>query len=255
MKKLFPLLALLILFAWGCERFGKKQETKYTEEATQKTVVARVNGRPIYKEDLRNRPLEGAIDYEILYEAGLKKGLDKKVERTVEDYKKRLVVTALQRDLVSNLPKEEASEQEILEYYNNNKSKYVSLGIKEITVEDKNLADEIDKKALAGEEFEKIVADYSNSGKKITLDDSRFNRKYNNRFAALEVGSVSEVIEDGNTFKIVKITEVREMPFDKVKQAVKYTIGAQKKGQVIHEYAEKMKNENNIKVEIIEETQ
>ena len=255
MKKLFLLLALLILFAWGCERFGKKQETTTTEEATQKTVVARVNGRPIYKEDLRNRPLEGAIDYEILYEAGLKKGLDKKVEKTVEDYKKRLVVTALQRDLVSNLPKEEASEQEILEYYNNNKSKYVSLGIKEITVEDKNLAEEIDKKALAGEEFEKIVADYSNSGKKITLDDSRFNRKYNNRFAALEVGSISEVIEDGNTFKIVKITEVREMPFDEVKQAVKYTIGAQKKGQVIHEYAEKMKNENNIKVEIIEETQ
>jgi hypothetical protein len=64
---------------------------------------------------------------------------------------------------------------------------------------------------------------------------------------------VSEIIEDGNTFKILKITEVKEVPFDKVKQAVKYTISANKRAQALHEYAEKMKNENNIKVEIIEE--
>jgi len=254
MKKLFLLFALFILFPLGCERFAKKEEVKDAAVTTDKTVIARVNGRPVYKEDLRNRPVETVIDYEILYEAGLKKGLDKKVANAVEEYEKRLIVSMLQRDIVSNLPKDDVvSEEEIMEYYNNNKFRYALLGIKEITVEDKDLAQEVHKKALSGEDLDKIAADYSKSGKNVKADTSRFNRKYNNRFTKLEVGSVSEIIEDGNTFKILKITEVKEIPFDKVKQAVKYTLSAEKKAQAMHEYVEKMKNENNIKVEIIEE--
>src|SRR3990170_4452494 len=206
MKKLFLLFALFILFPLGCERFAKKEEVKDASVTTDKTVIARVNGRPVYKEDLRNRPLETVIDNEILYEAGLKKGLDKKVANAVEEYEKRLIVSMLQRDIVSNLPKDDVvSEEEIMEYYKNNKIRYALLGIKEITVEDKDLAQEVHKKALSGEDLDKIAADYSKSGKNVKADTSRFNRKYNNRFTKLEVGSVSEIIEDGNTFKILNV--------------------------------------------------
>ncbi|HZX12846.1 MAG TPA: peptidylprolyl isomerase [Thermodesulfobacteriota bacterium] len=253
MKKLFPLLVFIILFAAGCERFEKKQATTSTEETTQKKVVARVNGRPIYEEDLKGKPLQTAIDYEILYEAGLKRGLDNKIEQDVEDYKKRLIVTKMQREIMDSLPKEElASDTEIEEYYKQNEMKYKILSLKEISVEDKNLADEIQKRAATGEDFEKIASDYSNSGKNVGVRDLKFNRRYNNQFMGKEVGSVSEVIQEGNKFIILKLTETKDIPLDKAKQAIKYTVAAKKRAQAVHEFAEKAKNENNIKVEIIE---
>jgi len=254
MKKLFPLLVLIILFAAGCERFDKKQATTGTEETTQKKVVARVNGRPIYEDELKGRPLETVIDYEILYEAGLKQGLDKKVEKAVEDYRKRLILTALQKEIMNNLPKEEnVSDEEIEKYYKENESEYRYLRIKEIAVEDKNLAEEIHKRALKGEDFEKIASDYSKSGTRITVRDLRFNMTYNDFFSGKDVGSVSEVVQEGNQFKILKLTEIKEIPHYKVMEAIRHTILAKRKAQAVHEFAEKFKNENKIEVEILEE--
>jgi len=254
MRKLFPLLVLIILFAAGCERFEKKQATTGTEETTQKKVVARVNGRPIYEDELKGRPLETVIDYEILYEAGLKQGLDKKVEKAVEDYRKRLILTALQKEIMNNLPKEEnVSDEEIEKYYKENESKYRYLRIKEIAVEDKNLAEEIHKRALKGEDFEKIASDYSKSGTRITVRDLRFNIKYNDFFSGKDVGSVSEVVQEGNQFKILKLTEIKEIQHYKVMEAIRHTILAKRKAQAVHEFAEKFKNENKIEVEILEE--
>ncbi len=255
MKKLFPLLIFIILFAAGCERFQKKQGTTTTgtEESTQRKVVARVNGRPIYEEDLKGKPIQAAIDYEILYEAGLKQGLDKQIEQDVENFKKRLIVTRVQREIMGNLPKEElASDTEIEEYYKQNEMKYKILSLKEISVEDKNLADEIQKRAATGEDFEKIASDYSNSGKNVGVRDLKFNRRYNNQFMGKEVGSVSEVIQEGDKFIILKLTETKDIPLDKAKQAIRYTVAAKKRAQAVHDFAEKAKNENNIKVEIIE---
>ena len=63
MKKLIPLLGLLILIAWGCGKSEKKEETQKVETATDKKIVARVNGRPIYESALKVRPLEEVIDY------------------------------------------------------------------------------------------------------------------------------------------------------------------------------------------------
>ena len=254
MRKLFPLLVLIILFAAGCERFEKKQSTTGTEETTQKKVVARVNGRPIYEDELKGRPIETVIDYEILYEAGLKQGLDKKVEKAVEDYRKRLILTALQKEIMNNLPKEEnVSDEEIEKYYKENESKYRYLRIKEIAVEDKNLAEEIHKRALKGEDFEKIASDYSKSGTRITVRDLRFNMTYNDFFSGKDVGSVSEVVQEGNQFKILKLTEIKEIQHYKVMEAIRHTILAKRKAQAVHEFAEKFKNENKIEVEILEE--
>ena len=154
---------------------------------------------------------------------------------------------------MDSLPKEElASDTEIEEYYKQNEMKYKILSLKEISVEDKNLADEIQKRAATGEDFEKIASDYSNSGKNVGVRDLKFNRRYNNQFMGKEVGSVSEVIQEGNKFIILKLTETKDIPLDKAKQAIKYTVAAKKRAQAVHEFAEKAKNENNIKVEIIE---
>ncbi len=252
MKRLFPFLALLIIFAWGCEKSEKKEETQKIETSTCKKIVARVNERPIYEGALKGRPLEEVIDYEIIYEVGLKQGLDKKFEKDVEEYRKRLIVTSLQKDILANQPKEEISEQEIEEYYKKNKDKYTIMSFKVIVVEDQNLANEIHKRAVSGEDFEKIASDYSQSGKNVQASDMRFNRRYNERFIGKEIGSVSEIIQDGNKLMILKLTEVKEIPLERTKQAAQYSIKASKKTNAIHDFAEKARDENNIKVEILE---
>jgi hypothetical protein len=254
MKKfLLPLLATFVLFAWGCDRIAKKHEAKHTTEVSNKTVIARVNGKPIYKEDLRGRPLEIAIDTEILYEAGMKQGLDKEVESAVEDYRKRLVVAAVQREIIQGLPKEEeVSQAEVEEYFKQNKSKYTAMSFKQIIVDNQNLADQIQKKAAAGEDFDKIAADLTKSGTIVNIRDLRFNRRFNDLFAGKPVGSVSDVIKEGNKFVILKVTEVKELPLEKASQAIKYTVAAKRRSQAMHDYAEKAKKDNNITVEIIE---
>lgn len=263
MKKLFPLLILIILFVWGCGKSEKKEEITQIKETpikeavqtnTQDRIVARVNGRPIYEKDLRGRFLKDVIDYEILYEAGLKQGLDKKVEKAVEDYKKRLIVNTLEKEFMDNLPKGgEVSNKEIEDYYKENESKYTLLHLKEITLDDKKLAEEIHKRALNGEDFEKIASDYSQSGRNINVRDLELNRKYNDLFTGKAIGSVSDVIQEGNRFKILKLVEVRRFPLDKVKESIKYIILAQRRAKAMHEFIDKIKNEDKIKVEILEE--
>jgi len=253
MRKLFPGLALLILFTLGCERSEKVEEAKKAEPVSDKKIAARINGRPIYEEDLRGIPLKDVIDYEILYEVGLKRGLDKEVEMQVEDYKKRLIVTTLQKEIVPNRPKEEVvSEEEIQEYYKQNVSKYKAMSFKEIIVEDKNLADQIQKRAMAGEDFDQISSDLTKSGLNVQVVDLRFNRRFNDKFSGKEIGSVSEVIKEGNKFVILKLTEVKEFPLEKAKQAIKYAVALKKRAQALHDYAEQAKKDNNITVEILE---
>ena len=252
MKKLFPFLALLIVFAWGCGK-SEKEETQKSETTTDQNIVARVNGRPIYMSDLKGKALKDVIDYEILYEVGLKQGLDKKFEREIEGYKKKLIVNALQKDIRANMPKEEEiSEQEIEEYYKQNQDKYKIMSFQKIVVREQNLANEIQKRALAGEDFEKIASDYSKSGTDVKVLDMRFSREYNKLFSGKEIGSVSEVIQQGDKFEIIKLTQVRDIPLARAKQSMKFALKATKNNQAIHDYAEKLKKENNIKVEILE---
>jgi len=260
MRKLLPFLALLILFVWGCGKSEKKEETKKassteTEGVThvEKKIVARVDGRSIYEEDLRGRPIEEVIVDEILYEEGLKRGLDKKFEERVELYKRNLIINELKAEIIKNLPKEVVGRKEIEGYYKENESKYKYLRIKQVSVEDKNLAEKIHKKALAGEDLEKIASDYSKSGTNLTVTDLGYNKKYNDLFSGKDIGSVSDVIQEGDRFKILKLIEVREIPLSMLNQPIKYAVSAKKRGEAVREFVEKLKEENKIKVEIIEE--
>jgi hypothetical protein len=265
MKRLLAVMFLSALMALGCTQSEKKEETKRdtsqkeiaskTEETQGETkIVARVNGEPIYEEDLYGRPLRFVINDEIIYQEGLRRGLDKKFERQVENFKKGIIVDSIKRDILVNITKDQnVSDEEIENYYNKNKDKYIYLQIKQISVDDESLAGEIRKKALEGEKLEKIVSEYSNTGKKINITDARFaDRRYNKLFDKNEVGSVSEVIQEGKQFKILVITSVREIPLAKAKNPIKYTILAKRRGQAVGEFAQKLKKENNVKIEILQ---
>jgi len=265
MRRLLPFLFLAVFLPLGCKQAERKEEikkdtTSHEEETASKTqenrgenkIVARVNGKPIYRGDLRGMPLQSVIADEIIYQEGLKRGLDKEFEKRVEEYKRGLIVDSIKREVLANLPKEEVTDEDIEKYYKENEDNYTYLRIKEISVGDKDTAEEIHKKALAGEDFERIKSDYSASGKQVTVVDLKFadSKFYKDLFDKKEVGSISGVIQDGNRFKILKITNVKKIPLEKAKNVIMHIIMARRKGQTLQEYVEKLKKENNVKVEI-----
>jgi len=262
MKRLLPFIVLIVLFAWGCGKSEKKEETVQIKETPIKEavqtsaldrVVARVNGRPIYEKDLGGRPLEYVITDEILYEEGLKRGLDKKFEPRIEQYKKSLIVNAMKNEIADKLPKdEEVSDKEIEDYYKENESRFTHMRVKQMIFEDKNLAEEARERAIKGEDFEKIASDLSaKSGKNIPVKDLVFGVRYNEMFKGKNIGSVSDVIQEGDEFKVVKLVEVRRIPIFKARSSIQYLILAKKKNDALRDYTERLSKEENIKVEIL----
>ncbi len=262
MKRLFPFLALVILVSLGCEKQEKKEETTPTKETPAKQaaqtstpgrIVARVNGKPIYEKDLGGRPLEYVIADEVIYQEGLKRGLDKKLEPQIEQYKRGLIVTTIKNEIISSLPKGgEVTDKEIEDYYNENESRFTHLRVKEIILKDKNLAEEAHKRAMSGEDLEKIASDLSaKSGENIPVKELVFGVRYNELFKGKSVGSVSDVIQEGNEFKVIKLIEVIKIPLAKSSESIKYLVLAKRRDDAIREFANKVSKEDNIKVEIL----
>ena len=103
-------------------------------------------------------------------------------------------------------------------------------------------------------ELKDIEAQYPDSD--VKYKDIGFNRTLGGYFENKEVGAVSDVIEkkDG-TYSILKIVEIREMPFDQIKGQLGVTAEARRKARAYNEFAKKIAEENNFEIEIIEQSQ
>lgn len=261
MKRLFGLVLFSALVFSACSQTEKKEEARTEGQAASKqeaqseqegkTLLARVNGNPIYKEDLNGKSLKGAIRDEILYQEGLKQGLDKKFEKDVENYKRRIVVEAVKNDLLQNIAKQEVTDEEIEEQYNRNLDKYTFLSLTEVSAGDKNTAEEIRKKLIEGADVNQIASEYAKSGIKISPANFGFVKKYNNLFQKKEPGQISKVVEENGQFKVFTIMDVRSIPFVKAQKSLQYNVMARKRGRIIDDLVEKIKKDNNITVEII----
>ena len=271
MNKLVPVLLLTLCLLSACGQSGNKEgssdksanstqnqngntvTTRYKPEKSSK-IVAKVNGVPIYEDELNGRPVNSLVTDEILYQEGLKEGIDKKYQDQVMQYQMSLVVKDVKSSILENMPPEkEVTDKELLDYYNQHKDlNYMNLRIQEINFSDKKLGDEILKMAQAGKELQDIASSMSNSGSKVTVNDLGFNKRLNPYFKVKEVGAVTEVIskQDG-TYSVLKILEVKEVPFDTAKNVLKYTVESRKKGMAFEKYANKIAKENGMKIEIV----
>ncbi|MEM4658490.1 MAG: peptidyl-prolyl cis-trans isomerase [Candidatus Methanosuratincola sp.] len=266
MRRLLPLMLILALAtSYGCKRQEKTGESRQgapqaTAPAKQegeassdgKKIVARINGKPIYKEDLDRYSIPEYINDLILYEEGIRQGIDKEFEKQVENYKKRLVINRLKADVMTKVQDQKVSDKEIEDYYTKNKDRYVYLSVEEITTGDKAVADEIHKRAVAGEELRDIAEKYKKEGTPVRYASMRLTTKFNMFFPKKEKGAVTGVIHVKDKYTILKIVDVRELPLDKVKSSIESTIIAGRRFQALNDFIEKLKREQNIKVEILE---
>ncbi len=214
-------------------------------------VIARVNGQPLYEEDLNGRNLEYLISEEIIYQEGVRQGLNKQYRNQVRDFEKSLVIRGTKESILENAePTKEVSFEEIQNYYEKNKDKYMHVRINEISFPDSNLGNEIIEKAKGGEDLQNIANSYPDLV--ITVNDIGYNRSMVKHFKTREVGTVSEVIQkpDG-TFSVLKIVEVKDIPLNASKKPIRHILEARRKSIMFESYSRKIANENNMTIEII----
>ena len=87
MKAITYLLAAIIMLTAGCGKSDKGEDTSDQsskhENSNNQKIVARVNSKPIYETQLRDKRLNDIIADEILYDDALRQGLDK--DKTIEN--------------------------------------------------------------------------------------------------------------------------------------------------------------------------
>ena len=263
MSRLVILLAILAFISLntGCE---KRKEEKVTpspspvtqtptskeSEATEKQIIARINGTPIYKEDLRGRRLNDVIMNEIFYQEGLRQGVDKSVEDKVDNYKRELVEGIVIKDYLDKLPDlKKVSDEEIESYYKDRVQAYKYVRIQEISVSDEKVAEDVMKRAKKGEDLEKIAEELSVPIRTAGMRPNKLAEK--NIFSTIEVGSLSDIVKDGGGYKIVKIIAIGSYPLGQFRSVIIHNIRSQKRSQALQEYMDRIIKENNINVEIL----
>ncbi|MEQ9618262.1 MAG: hypothetical protein RIG61_03700 [Deltaproteobacteria bacterium] len=284
MKRIIPLLLLTVMFSFACSQpeesenstttnsentvevqqkdSAEKQQTdaqtenqiKRVKPEKKGKVVARVNGVPIYEDEINGKSLNSAITDEILYQEGLKRGLDEKYEDRVMEYQMSLVVRDMKSRILGDLPPtKEVSNEEIEEYYEANKDKYMNIKMEEINFSDKEKSEEIKKMVGDGKDFKEIESQYPESD--VKFNDLGYNKKLMRYFDTKEVGAVTEVIEKGDgTYSVLKIVEIKEIPTHQVRNSIKHSLEARAKAQAYNDFAEKIKEESSVNIEIINES-
>jgi hypothetical protein len=274
MKILLPILLTALLLSSACGQSGTKEqpqgktdnagqeqngsaETALAKPESNSKVVARVNGVPIYEDELNGMPVDLLITDEILYQKGLNEGLDKKYEDKIRQYRMSLVVLEVKNKFMANQPpEEEITDEDLLEYYNSAKDiSYTNVRSEEINFKDEGLGEQIVKTAKEGKSLQDIANDLSKAGSEVKVSDLGYDKKYNSYFDVMETGSVSEVIrkEDG-TYSVMKIVDVKVIPFEQIKNKIGYILEAKRKGAAFNKYAREVAEENGFTVEIIERT-
>ncbi len=175
-KKFLVFAAIAALCIAGCS--GKKEPVAQSQPAAK--VLAKVNGAPITEDDLRLstrtahgmapegeklRALDDVIQAELLYQEGLRLGIDKdpgylkdlaKMEKQIANMKRAEITRRLYNTQIA--AKVEVSNQEAQEYYNKNVDQIqteLHLGI--IKFSNKEEAEDALKRIRGGEPFKKVA--------------------------------------------------------------------------------------------------
>ncbi|NIP38834.1 MAG: hypothetical protein GWO07_08840 [Candidatus Dadabacteria bacterium] len=188
-RALILITAVILASCDGGFNDGKDKRTK----PESGKIVARIGSSHITEQQLRDaveslpvkqriliessreqkdRFVESYINKEILYREALKRGYGEKedIKKSVEDYKKKIVIRKLSEDLL----KLEITDSQLEQYYEENKEKYKAALITQVSVTPRD-KDNVDTDKLQG--FLKTIK--TRLQKDESLDDPSNNTLYN----------------------------------------------------------------------------
>ena len=200
----------------------------------------------------------------------------KQENMTLSDLRKSLerqmIVSKVQQNEV--LGKIAVSDEEARKYYDEHKTEFTSpqtITLREIFVavpgdgttlnvgrdeEARSKADDIRKRALAGESFEKLAADLSeapsraNAGLIGPLNLNDLSQEVRKLIESMKVGDVTEVLHAANRgyqiLKLESISTAELMPFDKAREDISNRVFTEKRNQEFQKYLTKLRTQSII---------
>jgi hypothetical protein len=342
MKAITYLLAVIIILTAGCGRSDKGKDTSgespKQERSANEKIVARVNSKPIYETQLRDRKLNDIIADEILYDDALRQGLDKDktiqnrlaqyrknlyvntlmgkdkrfgsqlaniskkqadghfqkknpsdrdesnikkgksekpenanadafimqegrrlgldkdehVQSRFENFKRRLILEQYKKDLIPDLAElGTVTQDQIAKYYRENQIKYTTLDLVFVSLDDREVAEEIHTRAKEGEDLKKLFEEYKSRKPESNIIFRKlfYNNQYSKLFSEKRIGSLSDVLKEGKNYKILKVTDIRVVPISNVTSEIKFDLLMEKRDQELRKIANSIAQKNNVKVE------
>jgi len=202
------------------------------------------------------------ITREVLYQEAEKKGLDKKKEiaTKAEDFKKAMIIDALLEETLKG--KSAVSDEELQQYYRENGNLFTEpkeVKIRHIFVTSDPLLQEVLGKLQKGENFEKLASAYNadrsredggNIGwiKRGQLSPA-FAQYEEVAFSLRKKGEFGNVIKTPIGYYILQLDETRgtvSMPFDQVKEKIRFFLQTKKKQDAYLEYVKDVKSKSKI---------
>ncbi|HVY55814.1 MAG TPA: hypothetical protein VHC46_08675, partial [Thermodesulfobacteriota bacterium] len=101
-------------------------------------------------------------------------------------------------------------------------------------------------------DFNDIAKELPGGGSEVKVNELGYDRKLNVFFDVKEVGAISNVVDKKNgTYSVLKIEEVKVIPFENVKNPIKFIVEARRKAAAYNAYARKVVEQKNYQVEIV----
>ncbi len=276
------LLSLLIIFTVTISCTQPADKEKDTEKAADskeiseknpgldKTVVAKVNGEPIYKyaldENLDN-PLKEAIIREVLIQKAVKEGLVKKKDYKNIDFNDpkesreaaQYIYSTdqlMRRKILGNVNvNRKISDAELNKYYNDNIKNYTYVKTFLYAVDsDEETAGKVRGMLIGGSTVDDIRSEYSDQNLKISVEEKKLTNDpvILDSFDVLEVGAISKPVRYTGKYNLYKITEIKKTSTDKIKSALKQNIKSTKKKEAIHNYVDNLIKTKEFDVKVLE---
>lgn len=213
----------------------------------------------LFGKEGKEQLLKNIVENELLYQEGVKKGLEKNAEvnKRVEDYKKQIVAQQLIQDEVQKV---EISDKEVQNYYKEHKEDFgqpEEVSVRHILVEEEKTANEVYEKLKKGEDFAKLAKEYSmDPGTKEKGGELGFFAKgqmvpeFEQVAFSLKDGELSKPVKTTYGYHIIRLEERKkasQKPFDEVKDEVKNTALQEKRKSFYEGMVEGLKKKGDVK--------
>jgi peptidyl-prolyl cis-trans isomerase C len=231
-----------------------------SENLTVKELVKNLSNKKPTKDIKLEQLIDAWIDRKLIDMEALSRNYLNNTEfrKKVTRYEDKLLKNLFIKRIIA--PQIRIEEDDLLTYYEKNKSKYlkpVEFKIKQITVKNKEKAQEILDAIQKGSDFSWFAKKFSidiyseKGGDAGWLKKESLSEPIKKVIDSLKEGEISPIIEDGDVYRIIKLSERSKETyetFEKVKEDIIRDCFNEKITELINDYINKLKKDSHISI-------
>lgn len=168
----------------------------------------------------------------------------------INNVRKRMIINNLINEVTKSM---DVPEDELRAAYNSMKSSFISVKASHILMENQDEAKKILERAKAGEDFNKLAAEFStdpsakvNSGDLGYFSTGDMVPEFEEAAFSLEPGQISGLVQSSYGFHIIKVEDKKVLSFDEAKPQIKEELLSNKKNEYFTSYFEKLKSKAEV---------